>query len=108
MKMIMAIVERDETARVLEALITAGYTATFNESRSGVLRQARRTLFIGVDDSKVEEVLAIIKENCRSHVESTEAGSEADRAAPVVHRRVMAEVGSAVVFVWDVERFETY
>jgi len=106
MKMVMAIVEREETARVLEALISAGYTATFNDSRSGVLRQARQTLFIGVEADKLEDVLSIIRANCRSHVSSTEEG--ADVSVPVARRRTMAVVGSAVVFVWDVDRFETY
>ena len=106
-KMVMAIVEREETPRVLEALIEAGYTATFEESRSGVLRQAKRTLYIGVEDSKLEHVLSIIRDNCRSQISlrSTEADEE---AAHVATTRTLAEVGSAVVFVWDVDRFETY
>ena len=110
MKMVMAIVEREETARVLEALIAAGYTATFNEGRSGVLRQAKRTLFIGVEAAKLDEVLSIIRENCRSHVSSTEAEARTDVGfgLPLPPRRTMAEVGSAVVFVWDIDRFETY
>jgi uncharacterized protein YaaQ len=106
MKMVMAIVEREETPRVLEALIMAGYTATFNDSRSGVLRQARQSLFIGVDDARLDDVLGIIKSNCRSHVRTTEAVSET--VLPTAPRRTVAEVGSAVVFVWDIDRFETY
>jgi uncharacterized protein YaaQ len=110
MKMVMAIVEREEASRVLEALITAGYTATFNDSRSGFLRQSKQTLFIGVQADKVEQVLSIIERNCRSHVESRESGTD-ETAAPVlrmVPRRTFAEVGSAAVFVWDIDRFETY
>lgn len=110
MKMVMAIVEREETARVMEALITGGYTATFTEGRSGVLRQAKQTLFIGVEASKLDDVLSIIQHNCRSHVSSTEAEAKADAGIglPMPPRRTMAEVGSAVVFVWDIDRFETY
>jgi hypothetical protein len=37
-KMAMAIVDRAEALLVLEALIAAGYTATFSDSRSGFLR----------------------------------------------------------------------
>ena len=44
MKMVMAIVHRDETPRVLEALITAGYGVTSSESRGGMLRQTSQTL----------------------------------------------------------------
>ena len=106
-KMVMTIIEREEADDVLEALIEAGYTPTiFGESRGGVLRQARPTLFIGVQDDKLEDVLSIIRRHCRSHValESTEAHAEVERAP----MRSFAEVGSAVVFVWDINRFETY
>jgi uncharacterized protein YaaQ len=106
-KMVMAIIEREEAGDVLETLIQAGYTPTiFGESRGGVLRQARPTLFIGVPEDKLEDILSIIREHCRSRVafESTEAGAAVAR--PSV--RSFAEVGSAAVFVWDIDRFETY
>jgi uncharacterized protein YaaQ len=105
-KMVMAIIEREESDDVLEALIEAGYTPTiFGESRGGVLRQARPTLFIGVANDRLEDVLAVIRANCRSHVafESTDAVEVQE--APM---RSLAEVGSAAVFVWDINRFETY
>ena len=106
-KMVMTIIEREEADRVLEALISAGHTPTiFGDSRGGVLRQARPTLFVGVQADKLDNVLSIIRENCRSQValESTE-GDEASVSRP---KRTFAEVGSAVVFVWDIDRFETY
>jgi uncharacterized protein YaaQ len=114
MKMVMAIIDHEEAVRVLEALVVAGYSATFNDSRSGFLRQSKQNLFIGVDDARVDDVLDIIRDNCRSHVESreSEADGSADAVAdPVLRmapRRTFAEVGSAVVFVWDIDRFETY
>ncbi|MFL7808411.1 MAG: cyclic-di-AMP receptor [Anaerolineae bacterium] len=107
-KMVMTIIEREEANRVLEALITAGHTPTiFGDSRGGVLRQARPTLFVGVEADKLDNVLSIIRENCRSHValESTEGDEIAVGRVPT---RSFAEVGSAVVFVWDIDRFETY
>jgi uncharacterized protein YaaQ len=112
MKMVMAIIERDEASNVLEALIAAGYVITFTDSRSGFLRQSKQTLFIGVEASKVDHVLAIIRDNCRSHVQSLESEAEMDQDASVVlqmaPRRTFTEVGSAAVFVWDIDRFETY
>ena len=106
--MVMAIIGRNESMRVLEALIAAGYTATFGDSRSGVLRQARQTLFIGIESERLEQVLSIIKENCRSHVALESAEADSETRQPAIPARVFAEVGSAVVFVWDINRFETY
>jgi len=112
MKMVMAIIDRDESPRVLEALIAAGYAATFNDSRSGFLRQSKQTLFMGVQASKVDDVLSIIERNCRSHVESRQSDADIEAQAGAVlqmpPRRTFAEVGSAAVFVWDIDRFETF
>jgi uncharacterized protein YaaQ len=133
-KMVMAIVDREEALLVLEALIAAGYTATFNDSRSGFLRQSKQTLHIGVAEEKLEHVLSIIRDNCRSGVETTEtemaASLESSRqgfahassfsrssaegsslvalAASVSATRTHTQVGGAVVFVWDIDRFEMF
>jgi len=106
MKMVMAVVPRDEAGHVLEALVTAGHTATFSDSRGGMLRQAQQMLFIAVEKKDLERVLAIIRDNCHSQivVESSEPRTLFS-LGPV---SVTAELGGAVVFIWDLDRFETY
>jgi uncharacterized protein YaaQ len=105
-KMIMAIVPRDEAWRVLDSLVASGYTATFSESRGGALRQAQETLFIVVDQVDLEKVLAIIRESCRTKIE---IGPEETRDLySLGPRPVTAELGGAIVFVWDIDRIETY
>ena len=105
--MVMAIVPRDEAGYVLNALIAAGYTATFIESRSGVLRQAQQMLFIGVQDENLEQVLGIIRDNCHSHV-AVESGEPVESPFSLGPTPVTAELGGAVVFIWNLERHETY
>ena len=68
MKMVMALVPREQTDQVLEALIAAGHTATFTGSRSGVLRQAQHMLFIATEDDSLNNVLDIIRANCHTKV----------------------------------------
>ena len=103
-KLILAIVPRDQAGQVLNALVTAGYTATFTESRGGVLRQAQQMLFIAVDAAKLDAALAIIRENCRTAVQM-----QAHNATAGSHPSpVTVDLGGAVVFVCDLERFEIY
>jgi uncharacterized protein YaaQ len=104
MKMIMAIMPRNEAERVLQALVAANLTATFMETRGGMLRQAQMTLFIAVESDHVERVLSIVERTCRSQpvVESVE-GEEA--VAPMPAR---PQLGGAVVFIWDIDHLETY
>lgn len=105
-KMVMAVVPRDEAERVLDALIDAGHTATFTESRGGMLRQSQLTLFIAVKREALEKVLTIIRENSRTKVQ-VDSGETADSVSlgPIP---VTAELGGAVVFIWDLDRFETH
>jgi len=109
MKMVMAVVPRDEAGRVIDALTTAGYTATFTESRGGMLRQAQYTLFIAVENDALAPVLSIIKKSCHSHI--TVEPEKAGEPQPFVsggRGTVTASVGGAVVFVWDLELFTIY
>jgi len=107
----MAVIPRDEADGVLDALVTAGYTATYNDSRGGVLRQAQRTLLIAVERAKLEQVLDIVRHTCRCRLHldadapaaegmAEESAFEPTEAAP--------GLGGAVVFVWDLEQFAKY
>ncbi len=106
-KMIMAVISRDQANHVLEMLIMSGYSVTFMESRGGVWRQAQYTLHICVDAEAVDDVLRIIRENCRAQI-AVEADETGEGTAPTASIQVMADLGGAVVFIWDVERMETY
>jgi len=103
MKMIMAIIPRDEAPRVLNALVAAGYTATFGDSRGGVLQQAYQTLFIGVEEEAMEAVLDIIRQNCQSKLPLEDITAPDHFGLPQQREAV---VGGAVIFVWSVDYFE--
>jgi uncharacterized protein YaaQ len=106
MKMVMAVVQREEAESVLQALIAAGHTATLIESRGGMLRQAWMTMFVAVKTEAVEKVLGIIKTNCVSDV-NVEARDQAEHITGRLSS-AQAKVGGAVTFVWDLDKFEVY
>ncbi|MFP4395087.1 MAG: cyclic-di-AMP receptor [Anaerolineales bacterium] len=122
MKMVMAVVLRDHADIVMENLITAGYGATFTESRGGMLRQARQLIFTAVEKEELEKVIGIIKKYCRTQVQvesgqpfaeegEEEGEGEEEEAAGASSRRqraVVTDLGGAAVFVWDLDKFETY
>jgi len=102
-KMIMTVVSHEEAQNVLDALVGAGHTATFLESRGGMLRQRQLTLFIAVDKEDLEKVLSMIKEHCHRKA-AVESGGEGETGP----RAVTTQLGGAAVFVWDLDRFEIY
>jgi uncharacterized protein YaaQ len=107
MKMVMAVIARDEAEGVLQTLIAAGFAATFTKSRGGVLRQAQQMLFIAVEAEDVERVLSIIREHCHSQVHVEPSASQEDSLLSSVPS-VTAQLGGAVAIVWDLDRFEIY
>lgn len=98
-KMIMGVVPRDEFEAVLKALVANGYTATFSESKGGILRQAQQLFFIAVAAEELERVVAIIRDHCRPRVQA---------GGPSLPTAGQKKVGGAVIFVWDLERFEIH
>jgi len=102
MKMVMAVISKDEANDVVDALVAAGHTTTSMESRGGVLRQAYETLFIATRAQNLEEVLTVICRTCHSCV-SVERVDSPEITAPEPSRDI-AQVGGAVVFVWDLEQ----
>lgn len=105
MKMVMAVVPKEEAYGVVNELVAAGHTATYMEARGGALRQAYSTLFTAVRADEVDVVLSIISRYCHSCVSLARGERSATPMAEVLET---AEVGGAVVFVWDLERFERY
>ena len=106
MKMVMAVVSRDEAEYVLEALVAAGFAATFTESRGGMLRQAQYMLFIAVQKKDLEQVLSIIRDSCHSQV--CVEPSEPEGLFSLSRAPVTAELGGAAVFIWDLDHFQIY
>ena len=106
MKMVMVVVPSNNAEPVLDALINAGHTATYAETRGGMLRQSQKSLFIAVKETQLEEVLEIIKEHCRTKVEMSPQTTE----DPLMmgSTPVTADLGGAVAFIWDINRIETF
>mgnify|MGYP006293771427 CR=1 FL=1 len=94
MKMVMAVVPRDESDELLQNLVEAGFSATFTDSRGGMLRQSQEMLFIVVEEDRVDPVLEIIH------------GGEEERERHAAEEKEIRRSGK-VIFVWDIDRVET-
>lgn len=106
MKMMMVVVPSNIADQVLDALVNAGHTATYAETHGGMLQQSQNSLFIAVKDEQLEKVLGIVKANCRTRVEMSTSAPEdyaSKNGTPVT-----ADLGGAVVFIWDINRIETF
>jgi uncharacterized protein YaaQ len=102
MKMVMAIVPKEEANQIISELVNTGHTATFVESRGGVLRRASEMLFIVVEDEDLEAVLGSLSASCRYEMPVAEASEGLSALKP--HTKPGPQIGGAVVFVWNLEQ----
>ena len=102
MKLVVAIINDDDAPIILDTMREAGFFATKISSSGGFLRLGNSTIICGVEESKIEELIQIIKEE----------GSSRTQVAPVVpnffealQAPVKVNVGGATIFVLDVDQF---
>ncbi|AST95587.1 MULTISPECIES: cyclic-di-AMP receptor [Shouchella] len=109
MKLIIAVVQDKDSTRLSDGLVKADFRATKLSSTGGFLKAGNTTFLIGVDDDKVEDVMAIIQKNCRSREQVvapiSPMGGNADSYVPYP---VEVQVGGATVFVLPVDQFEQF
>ena len=104
-KMVMAVIPRDEAELVLDALIGAGYSATFMETKGGMLRQSQYTLFTAIKADKLNDVCKIIEVNCKADIRLDEDDLTKQE---ILDNSSIQKIGGAVVFVWDLDKLEIY
>ncbi|MDQ0209152.1 cyclic-di-AMP receptor [Alkalicoccobacillus murimartini] len=109
MKLIIAVVQDKDSARLSDALVKEDFRATKLSSTGGFLKAGNTTFLIGIEDEKIGELMAIIKKNCKSREQLvapiSPMGGNADSYVPYP---VEVQVGGATVFTLPVEEFEQF
>ncbi|GIV76069.1 cyclic-di-AMP receptor [Litorilinea aerophila] len=107
MKLVMAIINSDDSRNLLDRLARRGFSATLTSSSGGFLRISNTTVFCGVEDDKVEEVLNIIRESCPDRVQYVTPLPPVMEPGEVhIPTPVEKHMGGATIFVLDVEHYE--
>lgn len=105
MKMITAIVNREDTKAVCAALIRGGFSVTRLSTTGGFLMAGNTTLLIGTDDTKVDACIDIISKCCKQRTEVVPSNSGYGMGVSTA-MPLQVTVGGATVFVTNVERFQ--
>jgi uncharacterized protein YaaQ len=106
MKLLTAIINKNDAGQVGKALTKAGFAYTKMASVGGFLTAGNTTFLIGVDDGKVDDVLDVIKNNSASRKEYAPSPVFAEHGMMTITPPLEVQVGGAIVFVQPVERFE--
>ncbi|TDM38861.1 hypothetical protein ETI06_12535 [Macrococcoides goetzii] len=109
MKMIIAIVQDQDSQSLSDVLTKNNFRTTKLASTGGFLRAGNTTFLCGVEDERVNELLTLINSTCgnREQVVTpvTPMGGNADAYIPYP---VEVEVGGAIVFVMPIEQFHQF
>lgn len=109
MKSIVAIVQSDDAGTLTDALREKDFPCTLISSTGGFLREGNATILVGVEDSQVDGVLQVIKENCNTRTQFVNPMPPVMEPGELyMPQPVEVQVGGAVVFVLPVERFERF
>ena len=106
MKLILAIVNNDDSARASSALTDAGFWVTRLATTGGFLMVGNTTFLIGTDDEGSKKVIDILKQHCTTRKQVT--ASTASFGMGMSHMSIPeeAKVGGATIFVLDVAQME--
>ena len=106
MKLIIAVVQDKDSAKLLSDLVDNDFRATKLSTTGGFLKSGNTTFMIGTEELRVKKALEIIQRNCKSREQLvtpiTPIGGSADSYIPYP---IEIEVGGATVFVMPVDRF---
>ena len=106
MKLIIAIVQDEDSSRLISNLMNEGFGVTKLATTGGFLRSGNTTLLVGVDDNKFDGAMAVIEKVCKSRKQIATSPSPISGTTGVyVPYPIEVTVGGATIFVLDVEQF---
>ncbi|WP_223901959.1 cyclic-di-AMP receptor [Lactobacillus laiwuensis] len=107
MKLIVAIVQKEDANRLQRTFVKENIRATKLATTGGFLSEGNTTFLIGIDDKHVKQVLRIIKEESKSREEYMNPNLVMT-GFEMSSQPVKITVGGATCFVLPVEEFKQF
>lgn len=100
MKLVIAVVQRQDAGELVDALTERSYRVTRISSEGGFLREGNVTLLVAAEDHTVEPLIRLVREHCHTRtrfVSPMPPVAESGEFYPP--SPVEVQVGGATVFV---------
>jgi len=106
-KLIIAVLQDEDSSRLLSKLMKHGFGVTKLATTGGFLRAGNTTLLLGVDEERMQEAIDIIESVCRSRKQLTSATTTIGGVNHGEYSTYPVEVtvGGATLFVLTVDQF---
>jgi len=107
-KLIIAIVQDEDSSRLLSELMQQGFGVTKLATTGGFLKAGNTTLLLGIDDERLNEAISVIESVCKSRKQISTAPSAL--VGGMTHGEyssfpIEVTVGGATLFVLSVDHF---
>jgi uncharacterized protein YaaQ len=109
MKLVVAVIHDRDQKRTTESLRNAGFRFTKIASTGGFLREGNVTVLVGAEADDLDQLLGLLNESSRTREQYVNVlPPEATPVGTFMTNPVKVQVGGAIAFVMDVERFERF
>lgn len=108
MKLIIAIVQDQDSSIVIDELTKADFRVTKLSTSGGFLKSGNTTLLIGVEEELLEKALKIIENNGKTREVATSLMTVTMPGDSYVPYPINVKVGGATIFIVNVEEFIRY
>ena len=106
MKLIIAIVQDEDSSRLISKLMQDGFSVTKLATTGGFLKAGNTTLLPGVGEERVQEAVHVIESVCKSRKQITTAPTAMSGLTHGEYTTYPVEVtvGGATMFILSVEQ----
>ena len=107
MKLLIAIVQDEDSSKLLSKMMQNGFSVTKLATTGGFLKAGNTTLLLGIEDSRVEEAIHIVESVCKSRkqISTTTTNISGMSHGEFSTYPIEVTVGGATVFVLSIDQF---
>lgn len=105
MKLVIAITQDEDTNNLITRFMEEGIRVTKLASTGGFLKSGNTTLLMGIEEEKLDHLMKIIEEVCKSREVITTAPTMPIVDESFIQNSYNIKVGGATVFVLDIDRY---
>ncbi len=106
MKLVIAIVQKEDSNDLQKALVKNNFRATKLATSGGFLSQGNTTFLVGCEDEQVDDILKVIKQESRAREEI--ATPHMVSTGYEITQPLKITVGGATCFVVPVDKFKRF
>ncbi len=107
MKLVVAVVQDEDADELVHQIVSANFRVTRVSSTGSLLRTGNTSLIVGVEEHEVPRVIEVIKAVCKRRTQIAVPYSPAlEPGLLYLAENFEVEVGGAIIFVLNVQRYE--